>query len=91
MIPKPPSLLARFREWLAGPRPRSLPWKRVASRLRIQRDALLLQSRAQKLLLVWILNQLALERSAGLALTKLDEEAFDASRLAIPDPKRGQA
>jgi len=83
-------LLDRLLVWLAGPRPRSLPWKRVASRLRLQRDQLLRSNAAQKLLLVWILNQLALERLAGRELVEIERIERVMAKAPI-DPRRGQA
>lgn len=64
--------------------PRSLAWKLLAKRLKTQRDALQVQSDRQRRLLVWILNQIVLERSAAIQL-----EAWDS--LESPTRPRGQA
>lgn len=64
--------------------PRKLPWKRLATRLRLQRDASLSIGARQKRLLVWLLNQIAAEAQAAKLLA--DETPWDG-----PRKPRGQA
>lgn len=69
---------------------KTLPWKALAKKLRGERDALAWKVEAQKRLLVWILNQIALERLAVDALKDLDEKSFDL-HLSPGSKARGQA
>jgi len=66
-----------------------LPWKKLATRLFIQRNDLLSQSAKQRRLLLWILNQIVLEQDAGQALAYMSKE-WD-HLLSLKSNPRGQA